>query len=700
MGDLDPFFAPRGVAVVGASRDESKLGFGVVRNLLKSGYRGAVHFINPKADEILGHPCYPTISAVPDPVDLAVVIVPAKAMPATLEECGRRGIRGAIVVSGGFGETDEKGKALEREILEIGRRYGMRLIGPNCVGVLSTSLPVNTTVLVSVPRAGDIAFVSQSGAICQAVIDWGTGRGFGFSYLASLGNQADVAEHEILEALVYDPATRVITMYVEGVKDGPRFLSIAECVARVKPVVAVKVGRTAAGRRAVSSHTGALAGQEAAYDAAFTRAGVLRAPNPEDLFGWAKALAWCPAMSGNRVAVLTTAGGPGILAADAIEDCGLKLAELSEASVAAMRAFAHPHASLHNPVDMLASGGPADYERFLPILLGDAGVDAVLAIIVPPPIGSPDPIAQAIAEVGKRATKPVVVAVMGEETVGEAQQILRDARVPDFRFPERAASALAALHRRAVWLSHPPFKAETLTGIHRERARELLAGAGAGLLVGSAAGAPLAEYGIRGPAEALVESADQAAAWADRHGYPVALKVASRDIPHKSDVGGVVLDVADAAAARAAFRHVTWAGRAAVPDARIEGATIQQMVRGGQEVIIGVVRDEQFGALAMFGAGGIEVEGARDVAFGLCPLCRLEAEAMVEATFAGRRLRGYRNIPPADREAAIDALLRLAQFAADFPEVEEVEVNPLRVQGEGKGAVAVDVRLKLGCAPR
>jgi acetate---CoA ligase (ADP-forming) len=695
MGTLDPFFAPRGVAVVGASRDESKLGYGVVRNLVSSGYRGALHFVNPKAGEILGHPCHPDIASVPDPVDLAVIILAAEMVPAALEQCGQRGIRGAVVVSGGFGETDERGRALEREILDVARRFRMRLVGPNCIGVVSTSLPVNTTFLVSVPNPGDIAFVSQSGAICQSVIDWGNGMGFGFSYVASLGNQVDVAEHEMLTALADDPATRVVTMYLEGVKDGGRFLQAAEHTSRIKPVVALKAGRTAAGRKAVSSHTGALAGQEAAYDAAFARTGVLRASTPEDLFGWAKALAWCPAMPGDRVAVLTTAGGPGILAADAIEDCGLKLASFTGESVAAMREFAHPHAALHNPVDMLASGGPADYRRFLPILLADPGVDAVLAILVPPPIGTPGPIAQAITAAAAGATKPVVVAVMGEETVGEALRILRAARVPDFRFPERAASALAALHRRAAFLARPPHCADLSIEVRRERARALLARSGGGLLVGASASAPLAEYGIRGPAEALARSADEAVTWAEGHGYPVVLKVASRDISHKSDVGGVALDLADADAVRRAFRRVTEAGRAAVPDARIEGATVQQMVQQGQETIIGVVRDGQFGALAMFGAGGIEVEGARDIAFGLCPLSRAEAEAMVDATHAGRRLRGFRNIPPADREAAVTALLRLAQFASDFPEVSEVEVNPLRVQLAGQGAVAVDVRLKM-----
>ena len=692
---LTSLFAPRGVAVIGASRDETKLGFGVVRNLVTCGYTGAIRLINPKAGSILGQPCYPSIEAAPDPIDLAVTIVPAAAVPRTLEDFGRRGVQVAIIVSGGFGEVGEAGKRLEREIVEVARRFGMRLIGPNCVGVIDTHLPLNTTFIKSVPQPGDIAFVSQSGAICQAVIDWGTGMGFGFSRLASLGNEADVSETEVIGALADDPHTRVVTMYLEGVKDGREFLDVVGAAARKKAIVALKVGRTEAGRRAVSSHTGALAGQEAAYNAAFERCGVLRANNTSELFDWARALAWCPPMRGPNVAVLTNAGGPGILAADAIETSGLRLATLSEATLAALRAFTLPHASLQNPVDLLASGGPEDYASALRALLDDPGVDAVVVISVPPPIEAPAPVAEAIARVAQGAAKPVIVAVMGEATVGGALQVLRAALIPDVRFPERAASALAALHRYARWQLQPRFSAATLAGVRPEAAARLLAEVGDEMVGGSAAAAILSEYGIFGPRERLATSPDEAVAAAEQLGYPVVLKVASPDIAHKSDIGGVALDLADAESVQRAFRRIVYAARRARLDARIDGATVQQMVRHGQEVIVGVVRDAQFGPLAMFGAGGIEVEGMRDIAFGLAPLSRREAEAMVDTTFAGRRLRGYRNIRPADREAAIDALLRLAQFAADFPQVAEVEINPLRVLPPGQGAVAVDVRIRL-----
>ncbi|HLF26276.1 MAG TPA: acetate--CoA ligase family protein [Anaerolineae bacterium] len=692
---LNTLFAPRGVAVIGASRDATKLSYGVARNLIASGYAGAIHFVNPRANRIMGLPCYPSISSVPDPVDLAVIVIPAAQVPQSLEDCGRRGVRAAIIISGGFGETGAPGKRLERQIAEIARRWGLRLVGPNCIGVIDMHLPLNTTFIKSVPQAGDIAFVSQSGAICQAVIDWGAGMGFGFSRVASLGNQADVSESEVIAALADDPHTQVVTLYLEGVRDGQQFLHVVGAAARRKAVVALKVGRTTAGQRAVSSHTGALAGQETAYNAAFRRCGVLRASSTEELFDWARALAWCPPLRGDRVAVLTNAGGPGIIAADALESSSLRLATLSEETRATLRTFTLAHASLANPIDLLASAGPADYAAALRGLLADPDIDAVLVISVPPPIEDSTPVAEAIAQVGQGTDKPIVVAVMGEATVGAALHVLRAAHLPDYHFPERAASALAALHRHTQWQAQPPFTPAAFSDVKRAAAAQLLASAGERLISGPPATAILSEYGIYGPGEVLVTCADEAVDWADKFGYPVVLKVASPDIAHKSDIGGVALDLADAVSVRQAFQRVVEAARRARPDARIPGATMQQMIRHGQEVIIGVVRDAQFGPLAMFGAGGVEVEGMRDVAFGLAPLSRPEAEAMLDATFAGRRLRGYRNAPPADREAVVDALLRLAQFAADFPQVAEVEVNPLRVQRQGQGAVGVDVRIRL-----
>jgi acetyl coenzyme A synthetase (ADP forming)-like protein len=690
---LMSLFAPRGIAVIGASRDRTKLGYGVARNLVASNYPGAIHFINPKADRILGQRCYPSIDAAPDPIDLAVVIVPAAIVPQTIAACGQRGIQWAIIVSGGFRETDRAGAELEEQIVAIAHRYGMRLIGPNCIGLIDTHVPFNTTFIKSVPNPGEIAFVSQSGAICQAVIDWGTGMGFGFSRIASLGNQCDLSEAEVITALASDPNTRVITMYLEGVKDGTQFKQAVSEAAREKAIVALKVGRTAAGKRAVSSHTGALAGQETAYEVVFDRYGILRASSTEELFDWARALAWCPPLKGDRVVVLTNAGGPGILAVDAIEANGLRLAVLSDQTVSALRSFLLPHASFHNPIDMLASAGPSEYAGALRALLQDDGVDAVLVISVPPPIEDPTPVAEAIAVAAKDAPKPVVIAVMGEATVGLALKVLRAFRLTDYRFPERAASALGAFWHHAQWQARPAEQVEMLTDVDRETAARLLASTRDEWITGTTAAKILETYHITGPREALAASADESVSWAHQFGYPVVLKIASPDIPHKSDVGGVALDLRAAEAVRAAFEQIVMQARTARPDARIDGVTIQPMVHAGQEVIVGAVRDEQFGPLIMFGAGGVEVEGQRDVAFSLAPLSRAEAEKLIDKTFAGRRLRGFRGSAPADREAVIDRVLRVAQFILDFPQVAEIEINPLRVLNQG--AVAIDVRIRV-----
>src|SRR5512139_999524 len=484
---LNLLFAPRGIAVIGASRDRTKLGYGVARNLIASHYPGAIHFINPKADRILGQPCHPSIEVAPDPIDLAVVIVPAPLVPQTIDACGRRGIRWAIIVSGGFRETNRAGAELEEQTVAIAHRHGMRLIGPNCIGLIDTHVPFNTTFIKSVPNPGEIAFVSQSGAICQAVIDWGKGMGFGFSRVASLGNQADLSEAEVLTALSSDPHTRVITMYLEGVKDGTQFKQAVSEAAREKSIVALKVGRTAAGKRAVSSHTGALAGEETAYDLVFDRYGILRASTTEELFDWARALAWCPPLRGDRVAVLTNAGGPGILAVDALEANGLRLATLSAETVTALRSFLLPHASFNNPIDMLASAGPNEYAAALRALLADENIDAALAISVPPPIEDPTPVAEALAVAAKDAVKPVVVAVMGEATVGLALKVLRAFRLTDYRFPERAASALGALWRHAQWQARTVDQPAILPDVDREAAAQLLAATPAEWLTGSPA---------------------------------------------------------------------------------------------------------------------------------------------------------------------------------------------------------------------
>lgn len=713
---LLPFFAPRGVAIVGASSVPTKLGFGVARNLVQSGYAGAIHFVNPRGGRLLERPVYTCLAEVPDPVDLTVLIVPAVAVPGALDEAGRRGIRAAIISSGGFRETGPPGAALEDACLSIARDHDMRIIGPNCVGLLDTHFPLDTTFLPPPgPTPGDIAFISHSGAICAAVIDWARGQGFGLSRLISLGNQADVRETDMLTSVAADPHTRVITLYLEGISDGRRFVHAAGQVTQEKPIIALKVGRYAAGRRAVTSHTGALAGQEEAFNAAFRRAGVIRANTSEELFDWARALAWCPLPAGPRVAVLTNAGGPGVTAADALEAAELTLAELDPATEEALRSLLPRDCSVRNPVDMLAAATGGQYAESLRLLLADPGVDSVMVVLPPPPMESAGGVARAIIPIIYSATKPVVVALMGERMIQEAVEYFRAARVPDYRFPERAAGALAVLTERAAFLrgrskSHSG-SSELHSSLHEmvapDRVLRILnrltadgsqsPKAGVALPAEALAGI-LHAYGIPTAPLELATSAEEAAAAAQRLGYPVALKIASDDVVHKSDVAGIRLNLTDAESVTQAYDDMMVSVRAALPAAVVKGAHVQRMIDSGQEVIIGTLQDPQFGPLVMFGSGGVEVEGLKDVAFALAPVSEAEASHMLERTWAGRRLAGFRNLPPADRHAVVGVIQRLAQLAADFPQLAELEINPLRVLSDTQGAYAVDVRGRLAAA--
>ncbi len=699
---LTSFFSPQGVAIIGASLEPTKLGYGLSRNLVRSGYRGGIHFVNIKGGELMGQRVYKHIKEVPDPVDLAVLLIPAASIPAAIEDCAQRGIKALIIVSGGFRETGPQGAEIEDECLKIAKSHGVRILGPNCIGTIDTHLPIDTTFLSPPgPTPGDIAFISHSGAICAAVIDWARGQGFGLSRMVSLGNQSDVSETDFLTPVADDPFTHVITLYLEGVGDGRRFLEQARSVTREKPIIALKVGRYESSQQAVASHTGVLAGLESAYKAAFRRAGIIRAETTEELFDWARALAWCPLPKGRSVGVLTNAGGPGVTAVDALEAQELKIASLSSGTEAALRDFLDPAASLHNPVDMLAAATPQQYASSLQILLDDPQVDSVMVIMPPPPMNTAGNIAKAVIPVITIAEKPVVVALMGESLIQEAAELFRAARVPEYRFPERAADALAVLNERAEYLaSSSEFQAERLksfTDINRLAVDSILSKYDPGGLISHKdAFRLISAYGIPTAQPQLAQTALQAAELAQEMGFPVAIKIASPNINHKSDIGGVQLHLQNAEQVEIGFMKVIENCRTAWPEAEILGVHVQRMIPAGQDVIIGALQDPQFGALVMFGSGGIEVEGLKDVQFALAPLSIAEAEQIIQGTWAGRKLQGFRNLPPADQDAVIDVLLRLAQLASDYPQLSEIEINPLSVLERGKGACAVDVRVRFG----
>jgi acetyltransferase len=699
---LTPFFRPTGVAVIGASSDPTKLGCGIMANLLhpQNGFPGAVHPVNPRAEEVLGMRCYPDILSVPDPLDLAVIIIPAESTAAVLEDCGKRGVKAAIIISGGFREVGPEGAAREGAILEIARRYGMRLMGPNGIGVIDANTPLNTTFAPGMIGAGFIDFVSQSGALCGGIIDWALARGLHFSRFLSIGNKADVDEADVLAYLAEDNLSRVIALYLEDIRDGDAFLAAARRAVQHKPVLALKSGRTAGGQTATASHTGALAGAHTAFRAVCRQTGMLEFETIESLFNAALALAHQPLPAGGRIAILTNAGGPAALAADALEGAGLTLARTGAAAHQGLRPLLNPNAGLDGPVDMLGGAGEEQFCRALEILLADPENDGVLITLVPMVLIDPQSIFKSLVSVIQSAggVKPVLACLMGEASLQGAYAAADAGGLPAYRFPEDAVQAFGAMRRRAVWLegAHPP--ADLPAGVDVERAGAVLHAAraqGRRALDPDAARPLLEAYGVPVPAERLAADPEEAARLAQQIGFPVALKLVSPDILHKTEVGGVLLALPDAEAVRRGCETILARARARHPHAEIRGVLVQQMVTGGVEVILGVKRDPVFGPLVMFGLGGVLVEALGDVSFRLAPLARPDIEAMIDEVRASRLLAGWRGAPPADRPALVDALHRIAQLAVDHPQILEMDVNPLIVLPAGQGALAVDVRLTL-----
>jgi acetyltransferase len=694
---LDAIFAPRAVAVIGASPDPARLGHRVLRNIIDHGYAGRILPIHPQATTILGLPSYPKVSAAPGPIDLAVVVVPARAVLDVVEDCGRAGVAGLVVISAGFKEIGGPGRALELQLLERVRHYGMRMIGPNCLGIIDTTTRLNASFAALMPAAGQIAFMSQSGALCTAILDWSAGRGIGFSRFVSLGNKADVDEVALLRSWGADPTNRVILAYLEGIADGPAFIAAARDVTRHTPVIAIKSGTTAAGTRAISSHTGALAGSERAYEAAFDQSGVLRARSMQELFDVALAFAYQPPIGGDRIAIVTNAGGPGIIATDAIERSGMRLAELGDATLARLRAGLPPAASCANPIDVIGDARADRYEVALAAALADPGVDAALVLFTPQAGSEPERTAEAIACLAAQHGKPVLTSYMGAASIGPALAILNQRRIPNYAFPEQAVAALRALVHQHAWCTRPAGERVSFA-VDRERVRALFArvrAAGRIELGEIEAREVLDAYGMRLPRSELAHSPEQAATLAAQIGFPVVMKISSPDILHKSDIGGVRLGIADAAAARDAYEVIEYRARTYSRDAAIWGVLVQEQVRRGREVLVGVSRDPQFGPLIGVGLGGIYVEVLQDVAFRLAPLTREEVREQIRSIRSYPLLRGVRGDPPADLAAIEDVVLRVAQLVDDFPEIVEMDINPLMVYPNSEGAMVVDARIIL-----
>ena len=694
---LDPIFKPRSVAVVGASRSPSTIGHQILSNLIDYGYTGAVYPINPKAGSIHSIKAYPGIGAVPDPVDLAVISVPKELVLGVAEECGQAGVGGLVVITAGFREIGGAGIEREQQLVEIVERYGMRMIGPNCMGVLNTdpAFSMNATFAPCMPPAGSTAFLSQSGALGLSVLDYASEYGIGISQFASIGNKPNVSGNDLLLQWEHDDHVKVILMYVENFGNPRKFLEIASRITKQKPIIVLKSGRSQIGAHAAASHTGALAASDLAVDALLAQAGVLRAESIEALFDMAIGFTGRLPRS-RRTAVLTNSGGPGILVVDALEPHGLEVVELHADTVERLRQVLPAEASLRNPLDMIASATPQSYRIALESLLQDPNVDAVISIFVPPLGVQQTAVADAIISgAATNPEKPVIAVLMGREGLPQGRAELAEARIPAYVFPESAARGLAALNRQREWLErncppHPPLPVQCAAGtaiVQRVMAR------GDTKLNELEALELLNCYGIATAPARLVHDAQQAQASAAELGMPVVLKIVSPDIMHKTDVGGVRVGLQHAEDVRAAYEEIVHSATSAVPGARLEGVLVQKMVSGGRELIAGVTRDPLFGPLVMFGLGGIYAEALRDVAFRIAPVADTDADDMIESIRARKIIEGMRGQPAVARGALRDVLRRLSQMAIDIPQIQELDLNPLL--GFADRVLAVDARVRV-----
>jgi acetyltransferase len=694
---LDTLFSPRSIAVIGASRTEGKLGYAVLANLVQSGFGGAIYPINPQAAEILGLPCYASLDGIEGDIDLAVIVIPAKFVLESLEECGKRGVGSVIVISAGFRETGREGLLAERKMAELARTFTMRIVGPNCVGVIDTVAPMNVSFAIGMPRRGQIAFMSQSGALCTSILDIALARKIGFSRFVSLGNKADLNEIDFLQAWAEDPESKVVMAYLEGIADGAHFIDVARRLTKHKPVIAIKSGSTSAGSRAVSSHTGTLAGSERAYEAAFKQAGVIHAGSVGDLFDLSVALARQPLPRNERVAIVTNAGGPGIMTTDAIEHCGLGLVSLSQETMDQLRQVLPSAASVLNPVDVLGDALADRYRAALQLVTADPNVGALIVILTPQFMTQIEETARAVGEVADKSDIPVLACFMGEANTQVGVDVLTSHSVPNYTVPERAVAALKAMVDQRRWQERPLPEFEAFD-VDRERVARIFqqVRADGRLQIGDAEARDILEaYRIPIPASKLCKTADEAVAFAEEIGYPVVMKIASPDILHKTDIGGVRLNIESASDVRDSFDLITFRALRYMPDAEIWGCLVQQQVRGGKEVIAGMNRDPQFGPLVMFGLGGIYVEVLKDVSFRIAPFSRREAGEMMGEIRSFNLLRGVRGQAPSDIGAIADTLLKLSQLVTDFPEIVEMDINPLMVFEEGRGVMGIDMRLVL-----
>jgi acetyltransferase len=702
---LTPLFEPAAVAVIGATERAGAVGQVLVANMLAAGYRGELFAVNPKWRSVQGVPCFAAIGKVPRRIDLAVIATPAATVPDVIEQCGRAGVHAAVVISAGFSEAGPAGVKRERALLENARRHRLRLVGPNCLGLMRPALGLNATFARGATLAGSIGLVAQSGAVCTAMLDWARPNGVGFSSVVSLGGSTDVDFGEIIDYLIEDPATEHILLYIEGVRSARRFVSALRAAARVKPVIVMKVGRHPAGSRAAVSHTGAIVGLDDVFDAVVKRAGVVRVTTIGQMVAAAHALATHVRPRGDRLAVVTNGGGPGVMAADRAADLGIPLASLAEATFAALEPALPANWSRGNPLDLIGDADAARYQSAVSACLADDGVDGVLAILTPQAMTEPDAAARAVIDAARDSSKPVLACWMGEEQTAAARRLLAKARFPVFRTPDPAVEMfghLSSFYRNQRALLQTPGPAAAQRPADLATARAIVEGAlgeKREVLSEMESKALLAAFSIPIARTVLATSARDAVVMAGEFGFPVAMKIDSPDITHKSDVGGVRLNVANAQAVEAAWHELMAGARRLRPEARLQGVVVEPMVRRahGRELMVGVIRDPAFGPAIVFGMGGTAIEVHRDRAVALPPLNRYLIEDMIRGTRVARLLEEFRRMPAVHRDALEDVLLRVSEMVCELPELMELDINPLIA--DETGAIAVDARAVLRRGP-
>jgi len=696
---LNPLFTPKSVAVFGASDRVDSVGQIVFQNMLESGYQGGLYPINAKNAEVQGRKAFTSIAQIGEPVELVVIATPPHTVSDIIEDCGKHGVKAAVIITAGFGETGSEGQAMEKAVLENARRYGIRLIGPNCLGVMRPEIGLNATFNKGGANVGNLAFVSQSGALCTAILDWAQRNDVGFSSVVSMGSSADVDFGEILDFLVSDPHTQSILMYIEGIRNARSFMSAIRAAARVKPVILVKVGRHAAGSKAAMSHTASLVGSDDAFDAAVRRAGVVRVQSVTQLFSAAKALSCGFRPTGNRLAIVTNGGGPGVMATDRASDLGLEIANLSDSTIQQLNKVLPPNWPHANPVDIIGDAQADRYHHAVKACLEDPNVDGVLTILTPQAMTKPLEAAQAVIALSQQYSKPLLACWMGEAQVAESRKAFNDAKRPHFRTPEPAVevfSHLSDYYQNQKQLMQMPGPLSHQLEPDVEGARMVIEGAlqdKRKVLNEMESKALLAAFHIPVAQTMVARSPNEALLIAQQQGFPVAMKVNSRDITHKSDAGGVKLNLGNAQAVRTAYHEITENIKRNRPDAHMDGIAIQPMIvkENGRELMLGVTTDPVFGPVITFGAGGTLVEVMGDRAVALPPLNNFLVKELIKNTHISNMLGAFRHMPPANMAALESVLLRVSEMVCELPMLMEMDINPLIL--DEHGALAADARV-------